>query len=125
MSELGVNIVSIAIYIILFCLLYLAVDGFLIKKIEGIVAKRENDLGAAKKTVSEASSQAGSLKKEAEGVLELAKQDAQTILEQSRKQATLEKEAILSEARERSKKVLLEADKLIEFEKARLHETQK
>ncbi|MBP9759201.1 ATP synthase F0 subunit B [Candidatus Dojkabacteria bacterium] len=118
MEALGINLVSIIIYIILFAVLYLLMNKFFLKKIFIALEKRQEDLDKGHEYTSKAEEKLKNIDIESRKIIEKSKEDAKTIKENILHESEIERKALLE-------KTKLEASLIIEKANKRFEEYKK
>ncbi|MEK7595101.1 MAG: hypothetical protein AAB443_00715 [Patescibacteria group bacterium] len=122
MEELGINLVNIAIYSMLFFVMWLAIHKLLIVKLMKVVGEREESLKKGEQMYIQADSALTLGQKKQEDLLENAKKEALMIVELARKEGDKEKGIILSDAKKKAKEIIFEAE---DVRRAKIEEEKK
>ena len=120
MDALGINIVSIVIYTVLFVLVYLVLNKYLVKRIIEILEKRQ--LTVKENFVLKASleKQNQQLEQQKKDTFTATKAEAEKTMAQVLKGAHTEKAKILEEAQQEAQEIIEKAEKFLENERTKL-----
>jgi len=106
-------------------ILYLVIKKFLFGPIQKILADRENEVKTLYDTAEQAKSDALALKEEYSQHLANAKDEANEILKNANKKATVRSEEIIRDAQEKAAAIVARADVQIEMERKHAFEEVK
>ena len=106
-------------------ILYLVIKKFLFGPIQKIIESRENEVQTLYDTAEQAKNDAVAMKEEYSKHLANAKDEANEILKNANKKATVRSEEIIRDAQEKASAIVARADVQIEMERKRAFEEVK
>src|SRR3989304_6205394 len=122
MEALGLNIVSITIYIILFVVVYLLLNKFLVKKLLQIIEQRQQ-------TAKENIDLKGNLQKQLEGMEQKKKEffaatkaESMKTIAEVMQEAKAEKTKIIEQAKQEAQLIIEKAEKFLNLEREKLED---
>jgi len=114
MLRLDINLVFTILNVLV---LYFLMKKFLFKPVNGIIAKREEEIRTKLEEAKEAQLQAAKFKEEGTVIIENAKEEAENIISEAKGKGRVEYERILKTANEDAAKRLQKAEEIIAEEK--------
>ena len=116
------SVVNIVCTIANLLILFLIFRIFLFKKVDAILAKRQEEVDAATQAADQATAKALETKKEYENRINLADEEKEQILADIKKQGYDEYERIVSDAKKKGEQIIVEARHNAEVENERAKE---
>lgn len=111
MEALGINLVSIIIYTVLFVALYLIMDKYFLKKIFSILEKRQHELDKGYEYSKTAEEKLQNVEKEVAALIQNAKAESKQIKTDALKEAESERKLILDKTKTEADGIIEKANK--------------
>ncbi|MEI7579614.1 MAG: ATP synthase F0 subunit B [bacterium] len=122
MAALGINIVSIFIYSLLFLVVYLIINKFLSGPLLSILEKRRLAIDSGLQQAEAAAKERENISKEKEAILAAAKKEAQQAFTASKKDAEAEKAKYMEKAKKEADAIVFKANERLEVERKKLQD---
>lgn len=122
MEALGLNLVNIVIYMLLFLGVYIVVKAKLVSPLVGILDKRKQEIQESAKMNAEVTEQKSQIGKERSEILKQAKIDAKNAAQMIETNAREEAKKIVTKANQDSEAILKKANEFLAQEKLKLQE---
>lgn len=120
MEALGINVVSIIIYIALFAVVYFIINKFLLKSIVSTLEQRQKDIKQGLELKSSMEKKMEELTKEKQEIMAEARNEAKKVVNEALEAAKSERQGILAEAKQEAEQIVEKANQKFEVERKRL-----
>ena len=120
MEALGINIVSIMIYILLFAVVYFIINKFLLKSIVSTLEQRQKDIKEGLELKNSMEVRMEELTKEKEKIMAEARNEAKKVVNEALEAAKSERKDIFAEAKQEAEQIVEKANQKFDVERERL-----
>ncbi|MDP4010150.1 MAG: ATP synthase F0 subunit B [Candidatus Shapirobacteria bacterium] len=116
MDALGINLLNIIVYSVLFLIIFLVLKIFFVPKMEKALEDRQKEIAKGLKFSEETDQLRQDIETEKEKVLTQARSQKKEILAASKKQADEEYKTLISQAKEKSNQIIADAQNIISMD---------
>jgi F-type H+-transporting ATPase subunit b len=120
MDALGINLLNIIVYSVLFLIIFLVLKIFFVPKMEKALEDRQKEIAKGLKFSEETDQLRQDIETEKEKVLTQARSQKKEILAASKKQADEEYKTLISQAKEKSNQIIADAQNIISMDNEKI-----
>lgn len=120
MDAFGINITSISIYIILFTILYIVIDRYLIKNLVRTIEKRQEEIDKGIKLTEDVEKRISDIEQEYKSRMEEAAKEVRELITNAKKQGAEMKTAEVEKGKKEAETIVAKAMQTVETERENL-----
>jgi F-type H+-transporting ATPase subunit b len=120
MDAFGINITSITIYLVLFALLYVVIDRYLIKNLVRTIEKRQEEIDKGLKLTEDVEKRMTDIEQEYQVRMEEAAKEVRELIANAKKQGAEMKSAEVEKGKKEAESIVAKASQTIDTERESL-----